>query len=164
MDLTLDLWLAANYSVTMPGVKRAFREHTLIFALTIQGEREAEEIFTDFLGSYNVAFTNETRPFTSTGPTKSEPRAFDYNYRLEYMDLHDSTYTMLLHNWAQINKMLNSLAWEDVATGTNPNLTWTSVIKMDGSGSGARKKQARNLAARHALVALGIVDNTPPGE
>ncbi|KAG8972439.1 hypothetical protein FRC05_010032 [Tulasnella sp. 425] len=41
----------------MPGVKRAFREHTLIFALTIQGEREAEEIFTDFLGSYKYYCT-----------------------------------------------------------------------------------------------------------
>ncbi|KAG8947566.1 hypothetical protein FRC04_010616 [Tulasnella sp. 424] len=67
---------------------------------------------------------------------------------------------------AQHNRLLNSLAWEDVTTGTNPNLTWTSVVKMDGkvlgSGSGARKKQARGFAARQALVTLGIVDNIPP--
>ncbi|KIO19716.1 hypothetical protein M407DRAFT_246080 [Tulasnella calospora MUT 4182] len=75
---------------------------------------------------------------------------------------------MLLHKWAQNNKILNSLSWVDVATGTNPFTTWTSVVKMDGkvlgSGSGARKKQARNSAAREALISMGIVDNISPDE
>lgn len=61
---------ATNYSVTMPGVKRAFREHTLIFASTIQGEREAEEIFTDFLDSYKYVslppLQTDSPPTTST--------------------------------------------------------------------------------------------------
>ncbi|KAG8972436.1 hypothetical protein FRC05_010029 [Tulasnella sp. 425] len=67
------------------------------------------------------------------------------------------------------------MAWEDVATGTNPNTTWTAIIRMGGqvisnallvigSGSGTRKKEARNLAAREALVAMGIVDNIPEDE
>ncbi|KAG8901912.1 hypothetical protein FRC00_003590 [Tulasnella sp. 408] len=65
---------------------------------------------------------------------------------------------------AQNSKLLNSLSWEDVATGTNPFTTWTSVVKMLGSGSGGRKKQARNAAARQALIAMGVVDNLPPDE
>ncbi|KAG8914042.1 hypothetical protein FRC01_004248 [Tulasnella sp. 417] len=56
------------------------------------------------------------------------------------------------------------MSWEDVVTGKNPNVTWTSFLKTVCSGTGARKKEARNAAARQALVLMGVLGDTAPDE
>ncbi|KIO19717.1 hypothetical protein M407DRAFT_30644 [Tulasnella calospora MUT 4182] len=38
----------------MPGVRRAFRQHTLIFTSIVHGARDAEEIFATYLDSFNI--------------------------------------------------------------------------------------------------------------
>lgn len=68
---------------------------------------------------------------------------------------------MLLHNWAQNAGRLQDITWEESSSGRKPNVVWTAILKIGGqpmgSGTGNRKKVARDRAAHQALAIMGVI-------
>ncbi|KIO30839.1 hypothetical protein M407DRAFT_242066, partial [Tulasnella calospora MUT 4182] len=82
------------------------------------------------------------------------------------MSSNKPSYTMLLHKWAQNAGRLQDITWEESSRGQNPHVVWTVILKLAdqpiGSGSGNRKKVAKDRAAHQALAIMGIIQTGGP--
>jgi len=72
----------------------------------------------------------------------------------------EGQYSMLLHNEMQRRGILASLTWEDCPSGPRHKQTWLAIVYVNeveyGRGCGSTKAAARNMAAREALLQLGV--------
>jgi len=72
-------------------------------------------------------------------------------------------YVNKLHNWIQEAKkdIVTSISWEETASGTEHDPQWTVVCKVDGevrgTGMASKKKLAKDIAAKKAMIALGAL-------
>ncbi|KAI0925970.1 hypothetical protein AcW1_008256 [Taiwanofungus camphoratus] len=66
--------------------------------------------------------------------------------------------TVALNNYLQSQNQLSLLSWEESTTGPQHAPEWTSICKIGGqvvgTGRGAQRHIARDMAAKEALKAL----------
>ncbi|KAJ3989027.1 hypothetical protein F5890DRAFT_1488460 [Lentinula detonsa] len=71
-----------------------------------------------------------------------------------------TTYTTSINNYFQVpGRDPAALSFEESSTGPSDKVVWTVVCKVNGqtkgTGSASTKTEARNLASKQALEALG---------
>jgi len=69
-------------------------------------------------------------------------------------------YVNLLHNWIQESEhgLVTDITWGETSTGTDSDIRWTLVCRVKGepkgTGTAQRKKLAKDIAAKEALINL----------